>query len=87
MWNAVVWALSQAIKVVGIVGAWMLFKTLISHGSDTVGNLIETLEMGLEAGCYALKRKFFEMIKKEKAPITAEPAKNGDPVQTEGSVV
>lgn len=80
--QAVTWALSQSIKVLGIVGAWMLFKAIVSGGSQTIRDLIETVDMGVQAGCYHLKRLFWEKIKRErKGPATEEPV-----VDTEGSV-
>ena len=82
MMKAVMWALGQSIKVLGVVGAWMLFKAIVRNGSGTINDILETVEMGLQAGGLLLKRKFFEIIRKEKRkPDLEEPAK------AEGSVV
>lgn len=78
MWNAVIWALSQSVKVLGIIGAWYLFKAIVSGGSETIKDILETASMGIQAGCYHLKRLLWEKIKKERNP---------DPIRTEeGSV-
>lgn len=81
MMEAIVWALSQSIKVIGIIGAWYLFKAIVSNGSDTVKDLIDTMAMGIQAGCYHLKRVFWEKIKKERAPVTEQ-----ETAKAEGSV-
>ena len=81
MMDAVMWALSQSIKVLGIVGAWYLFKAIVSGGSETIRDLIETAGMGIQAGCYHLKRLFWERIKKERKEPVVEEA-----VETDGSV-
>lgn len=79
MMDAIWWALSQSIKVLGIVGAWLLFKTIVTSGKGTIADLLETISMGIEAGCLKLKRKFFDMIKREKVG----PEK---PTEAEGTV-
>lgn len=80
MWNAVIWALSQSIKVLGIVGAWMLFKAIVSGGSETIREVLDTLGYGLQAGCYHLKKLFIAKIRKEREP------EQTDSVKAEGSV-
>lgn len=78
MMEAVMWALSQAIKVLGVIGAWYLFKAIVTGGSGTIKDLIDTAELGIQAGCYHLKRMFITKIKKERNP---------EPIRTEeGSV-
>ena len=81
--NAVMLALCQSIKVIGVVSAWFLFRAIVENGTGFAKDLIETCEMGLQALGLLLKRKFFEIIRKEKRkPDLEEPA-----TKAEGSVV
>ena len=79
MMDAVLWALSQSVKVLGIVGAWYLFKAIVGGGSETIRDLIDTAGIGIQAGCFHLKRCLLAKIRKEKE-VTEET------VKTEGSV-
>ena len=79
MMDAIWWALSQSIKVLGIVGAWLLFKTIVTSGKGTISDVLETATMGVEALSLKLKRKFFETIKREK--VVGE-----QPTEAEGTV-
>ena len=61
--NAVMWALCQSIKVIGVVSAWFLFRAIVENGTGFAKDLIETCEMGLQALGLLLKRKFSERRK------------------------
>ena len=82
MMNAVIWALAQSVKVLGLVGAWYLFKYIVSNGSETIRDILETTGMGIQAGCYHLKKLFWEKIKKERNPESGQT----ESVEAEGSV-
>ena len=72
MLNAATWAVAQAIKVLGIVGCWMLFKWMVSTGSETMRDILEAISMALQAGCLKIKRIAWNHIRKEKEPVTTE---------------
>lgn len=76
MWNMLWTMVNWAWKVLGLAGAWMLFKYIVRDGKDTLEDLFETMTMGLRALCLKVKRKLWEVIKKE----------SKGPVATEGSV-
>lgn len=78
MLEAIWWATCQALKVLGVVGTWMLFRYIVTNGSSRMSNLFETADMGLQAACMGLKRHFWEIIKRER--------RKEKPVKTEGSV-
>lgn len=73
MWNMLWTMVNWSWKVLGLAGAWMLFKYIIRDGKDTIADILETLSMGLQAICLKAKRKLWEVIKKEsKGPVTTE---------------
>lgn len=78
MLDAIWWAICQSWKVLGLVGAWLLFRYIVTNGSATMSNLFETIDMGIQAACFGLKQCFWEIIKKGK--------RKEKPVKTDGSV-
>ena len=73
MWNMLWTMVNWSWKVLGLAGAWMLFKYIVRDGKDTIADILETLSMGLQAICLKAKRKLWEVIKKEsKGPVTTE---------------
>lgn len=76
MWEAIMFAINIAWKLLAVAAAWMVFKYIMRDGKDTVADLLETIGMAIHAGSLTLKRKLWAKIKKE----------NKGPVNTEGSV-
>ena len=77
-------AINMAWKVLGLVGAWMLFKYLLRDGKDTLRDLFETGSMALQAGLMTIKRKLWNRIKKEARGTEEED--NEKPMAAEGTV-
>lgn len=78
-------AINMAWKVLGLVGAWMLFKYLLRDGKETIQDLFETASMALQAGLMTIKRKLWNRIKKE-ARGTEEDKDDKQPMAAEGTV-
>lgn len=77
-------AINMAWKVLGLVGAWMLFKYLLRDGKDTLRDLFETGSMALQALMVTIKRKLWNRIKKEARETEEED--NEKPMAAEGTV-
>ena len=82
----ILWALTFALKLVGIAVAFMVFKEVLKNGTGTFRTIVSTIGLCIQAGCLKVKSLLVNMIKKERENPEG-PNEPDDPTKVEAHVV
>lgn len=77
------WILGIAWRTALLCAGFICIKQIVRNGGGTLKEILETLGLGIRAGCIELRRKLVEHLKKEEV-IEEDP--NGPEVRVEGTV-
>ena len=58
-------------KTLGIVFGWLLLKYIIRNGTGTIKEVLETVGIGIKAGCLAVRKKIREHLLKDEKKVEA----------------
>ena len=77
------WVLGIAWRTALLCAGFICVKQIVRNGGGTLKEILETLGLGIRAGCIELRKKLVEHLKKDEEVIE-DP--NGPEVRVEGTV-
>lgn len=69
MLEIMLFMLNLSWKILGIACGWILLKYLLRNGKGTFKEVLETLGSAIKTGCYFIRKKLADSLRKEKATI------------------